>query len=147
MIEKKNSRIIWIAVIAVLIVIIGLVFYLKNSNPLNVGGSLGGEDGWIKNSVGIYVKHGNPSIMPPEVVEQKELLDCVNKTYYEWVKANLVFDSQCLGSCIKKYAVDVVHVPRTAVDDLRQNQCVDYLNGLYSNFVEIDKTGDVVRIQ
>jgi len=40
---------------------------------------LSGEDSWIKDSNGIWIKHGNPSQTPDYVLEQqKTLLNCTS---------------------------------------------------------------------
>lgn len=65
---------------------------------------------------------------------------------YEQKKAEgLEFSSQCLG-VVDGYAVDIVHVPRNEEDNRPENQCEDYRSGRVSNFIELDKDGNLVRI-
>lgn len=150
--DKGGSKwLVWL-IVAVVIVIIGVgIYYLIGPRSMIKGAEYGsqigvGEDSWIKDEKGVYVKHGNPSETPSEVVEQQKVIDCAQKLYYEWQKAGMVFESQCLGDCVHKYAVDIVHVPRTAEDDKPENQCPNYRSGLYTNFVELDKDGKIVKI-
>ena len=42
--------------------------------------------------------------------------------------------------------IDIVHVPRNAEDDLTENQCEDFRLGKVMHFIELDKTGSIVRI-
>lgn len=44
------------------------------------------------------------------------------------------------------WVADVVHNPRTAVDNLPQNQCQAYLEGRAKHFVELDTLGNLVRV-
>jgi len=104
----------------------------------------GGEDNWIKDSKGVYVKHGNPSSVPDKVKEQREAIDCANKRY-SFYSDKIEFNSQCLGTC-GNYVVDVVNIPRTAEDNKAENQCTDFREGKVNKFIELDKNGKIVRI-
>lgn len=107
------------------------------------------EDSWIKNEKGIWVQHGNPGKVPDYVVEQQELLSGVSQLYMEkkqeLEQKEINISSQCFG-VVHEYAVDIVHVPRTEEDNLPENQCDDYRNGIVSHFVELDKDGNIVRV-
>ena len=105
----------------------------------------GNEDSWIKDKNGMYIKHGVPSQTPTEVLGQQESIVCALNLYQE--KKNqegMDFSSQCLGTC-GDYAVDVVHVPRTSEDNLKENQCSDYPEKV-KHFIELDKDGNIFRI-
>ncbi len=132
MVSQRNMWII--GIIAVILIAILALAILRSP-----------EDSWIKNSSGVYVQHGNPAEKPFYVNEQEQAIACATRIYNDAVKAGIVFSSQCLGSC-GNYAVDIVHVPRTTEDSLKQNQCEEYLNGNDKNFIEMDKNGDIVRI-
>lgn len=123
--------------IAVGIVLIGLF-----SARFIFGGS---EDSWIKDEKGVYVKHGNPDSVPDYVKEQQDAVSCALSLYDAKKQEGMQFSSQCLGSC-NDYAVDVVRVPRNNEDNLVENQCLDYKEGKVSNFIELDKEGNIVRI-
>ena len=127
---KKKS--LWIVGIAILIIVIGLFMIFR----------IGSEDSWIKDSRGIYIKHGVPSNTPSYVLEQQEAINCALNKFENF---NEETNSQCLGVC-GNYAVDVVHVPRSEEDNKAENQCEAYRNGEVSNFIELDKEGNIVRI-
>lgn len=103
----------------------------------------GNEDDWIKNSEGVWVKHGNPAKVPDYVVEQQNAIKCAKDLYNQQNKS--ILSSQCLGTCLT-YSVDIVHVPRIEEDNLPENQCSDYRNGKTSKFIELDKEGEIQRI-
>ena len=118
----------------VLILIMGWIFV-----RFVIGGP---EDFWIKDSRGIWIKHGSPSETPDYVLEQQEIINCSLEKFSNFTEE---INSQCLGIC-GNYAVDIVHVPRTSEDNLVENQCEDYRSGKVSNFIELDKEGNIVRI-
>jgi hypothetical protein len=122
----------YLLVMLVLIILLAIAFLILRGN----------EDTWIKDSRGVWIKHGNPSETPNYVLEQQEAIDCALEKFN-----NLTEDinSQCLGSC-GDYSVDIVHVPRTDEDNLVENQCQDYRNKVTHSFIELDKNGQIVRI-
>ena len=103
---------------------------------------IGGEDSWIKDERGVYVKHGNPSETPGYVVWQQVTIICAYDLFDNMTEEK---SSQCLGNC-GDYAIDLVHVPRLAEDDLQENQCPDYGTGFVTHFIELDKNRKIVRI-
>jgi len=105
----------------------------------------GNEDSWIKDSRGVWVKHGNPSETPDSVNEQQVAILCAENLYESFTILTVEISSQCLGTC-GDYAFDIVHAPRTEEDNLIENQCEDYRSGNVSHFIELDKEGNVVRI-
>lgn len=124
----------WALVLAVILIAGGTFLLIRGISR---------EDSWIKDSKGIYVKHGNPSSTPDYVLEQKEAVECAYEKYNELTEGK---NSQCLGTC-GNYAVDIVHTPRTEEDDLAENQCEDYTKGTVSHFIELSyETGEIVRI-
>ncbi|MCX6750881.1 MAG: hypothetical protein NTZ83_05465 [Candidatus Pacearchaeota archaeon] len=100
------------------------------------------EDDWIKDSRGVWIKHGVPSNTPEQVLEQQEAINCALEKFNNFTGE---INSQCLGVC-GNYAVDIVHVPRTNEDNLVENQCSDFREGKVSHFIELDKNGEIVRI-
>jgi hypothetical protein len=132
-INKKIVSILIIIVAFVLIFILSLSFIVWRMD----------EDSWIKDSKGIYVKHGNPAETPAYVSWQKAAIVCANDLFTNFTEEK---NSQCLGTC-GNYAIDIVHVPRTAEDDLTENQCPDYGKGFVSRFIELDKNGEIARIE
>lgn len=71
---------------------------------------------------------------------------CAQALYAGISRAGVELDSQCLGRC-GNYSVDLVHVPRISRDDLPENQCREYNENITVGFIELDKDGDVVRIE
>lgn len=118
------------------IVILFVIFIFLRSN----------EDSWIKDDTGEYAEHGVPSNIPDYVIEQTNAISCALNLYKEKKAENMIFDSQCLGTC-DKFAVDIVHVPRNTDDDIKENQCLDYVDGKVSNFIELDQEGSIFRIE
>jgi hypothetical protein len=132
--KKINYLII---VIIVIVIAFLVLMFLRGFN--------GGEDNWIKDSKGMWVKHGNPSNTPTEVLVQEEAIKCA-KGLYEIARSDgLPLNSQCLGTCTD-YAVDIVNVPRNSDDDLVENQCASFKEGKVMHFIELDKEGKIVRI-
>ena len=124
----------WILAIALFLIVFLMVF------------RLGGEDSWIKDERGVWIKHGKPSKTPNYVIEQQEAINCALQAYSAAKNIGVEFISQCLGTC-GDYVVDIVHVPRTEEDNKIENQCEDFRTGKVSNFIELDKDGGVVRIK
>jgi hypothetical protein len=53
----------------------------------------------------------------------------------------------CLSNeIISNWVCDVAHSPRQAVDNLAENQCSAYREGLAKHFVEIDTNCDFIRV-
>ena len=125
----------WILIgIAVLAVV---VFFLRGS-----------EDTWIKDDKGEYVEHGAPSETPDYVSEQQTAIIQARELYFQKRQQGMNFESQCLGSVGDevKYAVDIVHVPRTSEDNKPENQCSDFRTGKVQHFIELDKEGNIFQI-
>lgn len=54
----------------------------------------------------------------------------------------------CLSNALMPgWVLDIVHSPRTPVDDLPENQCKAYLEGTAKHFVELDSSGNLVRVK
>ncbi len=129
----KKGRKNYLLVIAIILIIGGAFLLIRG---------LSGEDSWIKDSKGIYVKHGNPSETPDYVLQQEEMIECAYEKFDSLNEKN----SQCLGIC-GDYAVDLVSVPITAEDNLFENQCEQYRSGEVSHFIELNnQKGEIVRI-
>jgi len=102
------------------------------------------EDSWIKDSRGVWIKHGVPASTPNYVLKQQEAINC-SLTLYNEKKQEMNLSSQCLGKC-GEYSVDIVHVPRTDEDDLEENQCSLYRDRITTRFIELDNEGDIVKV-
>jgi len=55
----------------------------------------GGEDNWIKDERGVYVKHGNPSSTPDYVQEQQTAIEESFRIYTMEKSDGMNFSSQC----------------------------------------------------
>lgn len=54
----------------------------------------------------------------------------------------------CLSnSLISGWVLDIVHSPRSADDDLVDNQCGTILNGQAKHIIELDPEGNLVRVK
>ncbi|MFY9484268.1 MAG: hypothetical protein WAP74_01440 [Patescibacteria group bacterium] len=51
----------------------------------------------------------------------------------------------CLGLVIPNWVADVTHNPRAQIDNLKENQCKQFIEGTVEHFVEIDPQGKVIR--
>lgn len=59
-----------------------------------------------------------------------------------------LIEGPCLtNEIIPDWVVDIAHDPRQAVDDLPENQCSAYGNGIAHHFVELDVSGKLIRAQ
>jgi hypothetical protein len=121
-------------IILIILVILAIVFIALRTN----------EDTWIKDSKGIWIKHGNPSKIPSQVLEQQEAINCSLGLYKYGKVIYENFSSECLGTC-KDYAVDIVHNPRIEEDNLIENQCSDFREGKVKHFIELDNNGNIIR--
>jgi hypothetical protein len=128
------KRYILVSIAVIFVFIIGVFLFFKMQ-----------EDSWVKDLRGVYVTHGNPSQTPNEVIMQQLAINDSLKLYEAKKLDGMNFSSQCLGT-VDGYAVDIVHVPRIAEDNLVENQCQDYLNSSVSHFIELDREGNVVRV-
>ncbi len=135
----NSSTVTMILILALVLGVLFLAGIMLRSN----------EDDWIKNKTGLYEKHGVPSETPQEVVKQKSAVDKASELYETRKNGGMVFNSQCLGVVGEggeRYAVDIVHVPRTSEDNLEENQCEAYRTGEVKRFIELDKDGELVRV-
>jgi len=125
----------YLIIFAVFLIVIGFFLIFR----------IGGEDSWIKDSRGVWIKHGNPANTPDYVDKQQRTIECAGVLYEKAKESGMEFSSQCLGVC-GDYAVDIIHVPRNAEDNKPENQCEAFRNKEVSNFIELDEKGDVVKI-
>jgi len=128
------KKLYWVLIIIVILVVVFIMIFRP-----------GGEDSWIKDEKGVWIKHGIPFDTPDYVLEQQQVINQTLSLYEQKKSEGIEFSSQCLG-VVEDYAVDIVHVPRSEEDDKIENQCEAYRNGEVSHFIELDKDGNVVRI-
>jgi hypothetical protein len=130
--RNKMKKSLLVLIIILVLIFLGMIFLIIRGN----------EDDWIKDSRGLWIKHGNPSDTPNYVLEQQKIINCAFEKFDNFSDE---INSQCLGVC-DDYAVDIVHVPRSVEDNKIENQCEDYANGVINHFIELDKDENVVRI-
>ncbi len=53
----------------------------------------------------------------------------------------------CLGQIAPDWVLDIAHLPRQPIDDLPQNQCADYSQGIAHHFAEMSPRGEIIRVQ
>jgi len=126
---KREKKLL---LIGILLIILGMIFFFLRIN----------EDSWIKNENGIWIKHGNPTETPDEVLKQQEVISCAYDLFKNFSGE---ISSQCLGKC-GDYSVNIVHSPRTDEDDKIKNQCEKYIQGKTNSFIELDQEGNIIGI-
>jgi len=86
-------------------------------------------------------------------IKQKADKDlAIAKAQELWRAALINGDDLSAGPCLSNEAVpdwvaDIAHNPRQAVDDLPENQCSAFREGMASHFVELDLDGNLIRAQ
>lgn len=53
----------------------------------------------------------------------------------------------CLGVVLEGWVADVAHDPHREVDDRPENQCEAFRTGEADHFVELDPSGNVIRVE
>ena len=54
----------------------------------------------------------------------------------------------CLSNDLSPgWVADIVHDPRSLIDDLAENQCSAYLEGRAKHFVELSPEGNLIRVK
>jgi len=105
----------------------------------------GDEDSWLRFGKNGYQIHGKAIAIPDFSYEQNESLKCAYQLYSAAMDKYGELNSECIGKC-GDYSVDIVHYPRIKEDDLPQNQCSDFANGITTKFIEMNNYGDLIRI-
>lgn len=54
----------------------------------------------------------------------------------------------CLSNALASgWVLDIVHSPRSQIDNIPENQCQAYLEGQAKHIVELDLDGNLIRVQ
>ena len=78
---------------------------------------------------------------------QSEIIQRAQQMWRQAAEQGVNFDNgPCLGTVTQGWVADVVHVPRSPVDNQPQNQCEAYRKGIAEHFVELDTHGGVVSV-
>lgn len=104
----------------------------------------------ISLSVGLtlYLSIYNSSFNSLSKSEKDTAYALARKIYQEKKDKGVDFtNGPCLtNDLMTDWVADLVHKPRQVADDLPQNQCQAYLEGRAHHFVELDQSGNLVRI-
>jgi hypothetical protein len=132
----KNIKKIYLIPTVIVIIFIVLALLLR-----------GDEDNWIKDNRGVWIKHGNPAKIPEDVLKQQLLILEAYGLYSDAVKNKTdLINGPCLGNAEYNWVVDIVHNPRTDVDNQKENQCNDYINGNAKHYIELDTDGKLIKV-
>lgn len=85
-------------------------------------------------------------------VSKNDIDTAVNQAKYLYSVKSASGADLSTGPCLSDallpgWVLDIVHHPRTAIDNLPENQCPSFLEGRAKHFVELDIEGRVVRAQ
>ncbi len=133
------KRLSWIVLIVIILVsaeISGRLVLMKNA--------------WIKDQKGVWIKHGQPRILPDYVTLQEKVLAKATELYDQKRAEGIDFSSgPCLADPLADYpewAVDIAHNPRQEIDNNPENQCSSFRTGKAKHFVELDENGNLIKV-
>ncbi len=91
----------------------------------------------------------NPGQKANAVIIQEKAVAEAKALYRKAVIARVDLKSgPCLSNdLMKDWVVDTAHDPRESLDDLPSNQCQAFLEGRAKHFVELDITGNLIRVR
>jgi hypothetical protein len=107
----------------------------------------GNEDNWIRDSRGVWIKHGNPSKTPSQVLDQQNAIEAANALYINTLNTKDLSAGPCLGTVENIWSVDIAHNPRRDIDNKTENQCRDYIDGKTTHFIELDDSGAIIKVK
>lgn len=86
----------------------------------------------------------------PKALTKSEIETAINQANHLYRQEKEKGKDFSAGPCLSdallpNWVVDIAHNPRTAADDLPQNQCPAYLDGKALHFVELDVDGKLIR--
>ena len=86
----------------------------------------------------------------PKSLSKTEIETAVNQAKFLYKLNKETNEDLSLGPCLSNdllpnWVVDIVHSPRTAIDDLPENQCPSIIEGRAKHFVELDLEGNLIR--
>jgi hypothetical protein len=78
--------------------------------------------------------------------KEKAIEACISLCRSKLKEGLNISSGPCLSNeIIPNWVCDVAHWPRENVDNLKENQCSAYLQGLANHFVEVDTTCKLIR--
>lgn len=127
----------WIIIVVGIIIVLGAVLIVV----------CGSEDTWIKDSRGVWVKHGNPKEKPAKVSSQEALIEKALAAYNQAKASGKdLSNGPCLDEISADWVADISHSPRQEIDNQPENQCQDFRTGKAHHFIEIDIDGKVIKV-
>lgn len=86
----------------------------------------------------------------PKGIPKSEIDTAVNQANFLYRQRKTMKEDFSTGPCLSNalmpgWVVDIVHSPRSSIDDLPENQCPAYIEGKAAHFVELDTEGNLIR--
>lgn len=83
------------------------------------------------------------------IQETERAVSKAKDVYKKSLALGLNMDSgPCLtNDLLPGWVVDIVHTPRSEIDELPENQCPAFREGRAVHFVELDQAGNLVRVR
>jgi hypothetical protein len=81
-------------------------------------------------------------------IEADSAVNQAKKVYLQKKEQGIdLTDGPCLtNDLLPDWVVDIVHNPRQNIDNLVENQCPAYAEGRAKHFVEMDASGEIIRV-
>ncbi len=70
---------------------------------------------------------------------------CINLCRITLDKNTDLTNGPCLGLIATDWVCDVAHNPRTQTDNLIENRCIAFANGIAHHFIEVDERCKVIQ--
>lgn len=88
--------------------------------------------------------------LQPKATPKSEIDTAVNQARFLYSQRKEMGEDFSKGPCLSNalmpgWVVDIVHNPRTPMDDLSENQCPAYIEGKAKHFVELDLNGNLIK--
>lgn len=78
--------------------------------------------------------------------ERQQAIEAARQAYSKAKAAGQDLESgPCLGVVAPNWVADVAHDPRQPVDNLKENQCEQFINREVEHFVELDPSGNLIK--
>jgi len=79
---------------------------------------------------------------------QEEMIEMAQELFKEKIAEGVdMTNGHCLtNQLIPDWVVDIAHSPRQDIDNLPENQCSAYREGLAHHFIELDLDGNLIKI-
>lgn len=86
----------------------------------------------------------------PKGISKSEIDTAINQANFLYRQRKAMRVDFSTGPCLSNalmpgWVVDIVHSPRTSIDELPENQCSAYIGGKAVHFVELDTEGNLIR--